>query len=216
MAAWPWFTTQLWFSHHTSSDFRIRSGERASVLLMVQIVASQLSWEPAVSNGRHQILKWSTFTWIAQLRKIVPPLPLRSNQALKWAWERSNSRQSFKTPKSNYRQANRTQVSLSEIHFKKKIVPPLTQVSPEFKKKLFPLLEIWNWSRAEKAIIGCHQSDSKWIFRPGHQGCVRGIVKKREGRKCLRGRKAFSSWPARDWRRRRPFGIRLIMGLQSK
>ena len=79
-----------------------------------------------------------------------------------------------------------------------------------FKKKLFPLWEIWNWSRAEKAIIGCHQSDSKWIFRPGHQGCVRGIVKKREGRKCLRGRKAFSSWPALDWWRRGPLGICLL------
>ena len=78
------------------------------------------------------------------------------------------------------------------------------------RKKMFPLWEIWNWSRAEKAIIGCHQSDSKWIFRPGHQGCVRGIVKKREGRKCLRGRKAFSSWPARDWRRRGPLGICLL------
>ena len=162
---------------------------------MVQIVAGQLSWEPAASNGRHQILKWSTFTWIEQLRKIVPPLPHHSNQARKWAWERPNSRQSFKTPKSNYRQANRTQVSLSEIHFKKKIVP---------------FYEIWNWSRAEKAIIGCHQSDSKWIFRPGHQGCVRGIVKKREGRKCLRGRKAFSSWPALDWWRRGPLGICLL------
>ena len=73
------------------------------------MVTSQLGWEPAASNGRHQILKWSTFTWIAQLRKIVPPLPHRSNQALKWAWERSNSRKSFKTPISNYRQANRTQ-----------------------------------------------------------------------------------------------------------
>ena len=111
----------------------------------------------------------------------------------------------------NYRRANRTQVSLSEIHFKKKIVPPLTQVSPDFKKKkLFPLWEIWNWSRAEEAIISCHQSDSKWIFRPGHQGCVRGIVKKREGRKCLKGRKAFSSWPALDWRRRGPLGICLL------
>ena len=78
------------------------------------------------------------------------------------------------------------------------------------RKKLFPLWEIWNWSRAEKAIIGCHQSDSKWIFRPGDEGCVRGIVKKREGRKCLRGRKAFSSWPALDWRRRGPLGICLL------
>ena len=85
------------------------------------------------------------------------------------------------------------------------------KVSPDFKKKkLFPLWEIWNWSRAEKAIIGCHQSDSKWIFRPGDQGCVRGIVKKREGRKCLRGRKAFSSWPALDWWRRGPLGICLL------
>ena len=159
------------------------------------MVAGQLFWEPTASNGRHQILKWSTFTWIAQLRKIVPPLPHRSNQAqvslretqlktkfqdiwivtideqiwLKWAWVRSTSR-----------------------------------------KKMFPLWEIWNWSRAEKAIIGCHQSDSKWIFRPGDQGCVRGIVKKREGRKCLKGRKAFSSWPARDWRRRGPLGICLL------
>ena len=95
----------------------------------------------------------------------------------------------------NYRRANLTQVSLSEIHF---------------KKKMFPLWEIWNWSRGEKAIIGCHQSDSKWIFRPGDQGCVRGIVKKREGRKCLRGRKAFSSWPALDWWRRGPLGICLL------
>ena len=35
-----------------------------------------------------------------------------------------------------------------------------------------PPWEIWNWLREKKTISTCHQPDSKWIFRPGDQGCV--------------------------------------------
>ena len=177
---------------------------------MVQIVAGQLSWEPAVSNV--DIKSWNGQRSLESrnwgklfLHYLFVPIKLSSEPErdltqdkvsrhlnltidkqiwLKWAWVRSTSR--------------------------KKCSPSYSSEPRLQEKKLFPLFEIWNWSHGEKAIIGCHQSDSKWIFRPGDQGCVRGIVKKREGRKCLRGRKAFSSWPALDWRRRGPLGICLL------